>query len=343
MAKSAPVVARLLLPDDANPAGNVHGGTILQLMEQAGMIAATRHCNSKEDDDFHGEKIAGLARIETMAFHQPMFVGEVASLTADIVFTSDRSVLVNVVVTAQNIAKGTNRITNTGELWYLSFVPPKDGKEPLIVSVPQVLPPVDDGPALDEYNKAKCAYEKRKKETASSSEAEGSSCLGIDDYKPELDGKKPSENSQTLCQLVLPGDCGISKVAFGGFIMKLMDNAAGCCAYKLCLTNVVTVSITSMDFVNFVKLGNIVTIDAVPAFSAHKSVEIAVTVSVLSLENKENIIVARGNFTFVSLNKDNKVIPVPRLLLESKAEIEQALIAQKRYEEAKQARLGKKG
>jgi acyl-CoA hydrolase len=36
-------VARLCLPDDANVAGNVHGGTILHLMEEAGMITATRH------------------------------------------------------------------------------------------------------------------------------------------------------------------------------------------------------------------------------------------------------------------------------------------------------------
>ena len=45
----APTVARLLLPDDANPSGNVHGGTILQLMDQAGMITATRHANSGND------------------------------------------------------------------------------------------------------------------------------------------------------------------------------------------------------------------------------------------------------------------------------------------------------
>ena len=38
-------VSRIMLPDDSNLAGNVHGGTILKLIEEAGEIIATRHCN----------------------------------------------------------------------------------------------------------------------------------------------------------------------------------------------------------------------------------------------------------------------------------------------------------
>lgn len=37
---------RLTLPDDANIYGNVHGGTILKLIEEAGAIIATRYCNN---------------------------------------------------------------------------------------------------------------------------------------------------------------------------------------------------------------------------------------------------------------------------------------------------------
>jgi len=39
------VIKRLTLPDDANIYGNVHGGTILKLIEDAGTIIATRYCN----------------------------------------------------------------------------------------------------------------------------------------------------------------------------------------------------------------------------------------------------------------------------------------------------------
>lgn len=34
-------------PDDANIVGNVHGGTILKMIEEAGCIISTRHCNSQ--------------------------------------------------------------------------------------------------------------------------------------------------------------------------------------------------------------------------------------------------------------------------------------------------------
>ena len=48
MASKNIVVARILLPDDANVAGNVHGGTTLKLMEEAGLIVATRYANNKD-------------------------------------------------------------------------------------------------------------------------------------------------------------------------------------------------------------------------------------------------------------------------------------------------------
>lgn len=37
---------RIMRPDDANVAGNVHGGTVLKMIEEAGAIISTRHCNS---------------------------------------------------------------------------------------------------------------------------------------------------------------------------------------------------------------------------------------------------------------------------------------------------------
>lgn len=35
----------MMRPDDANIVGNVHGGTILKMIEEAGCIIGTRHCN----------------------------------------------------------------------------------------------------------------------------------------------------------------------------------------------------------------------------------------------------------------------------------------------------------
>ncbi len=37
---------RLMNPDDANVFGNVHGGSILQFIDEAGAILVTKYCNS---------------------------------------------------------------------------------------------------------------------------------------------------------------------------------------------------------------------------------------------------------------------------------------------------------
>ena len=42
-------VCRIMKPDDANLAGNVHGGTTLKMIEEAGYIIATRHFNKFRD------------------------------------------------------------------------------------------------------------------------------------------------------------------------------------------------------------------------------------------------------------------------------------------------------
>mmetsp|Transcript_23635 Transcript_23635/g.47922 ORF Transcript_23635/g.47922 Transcript_23635/m.47922 type:complete len:363 (-) Transcript_23635:139-1227(-) len=343
----APVVARLLLPDDANIAGNVHGGTILKLMEQAGMIAATRFCNSDESQEFHGKKVAVLTRIETMSFLKPMFVGDVASVTVDVIFTSERSILTNVVVKAENFAKGTTRITNSGKLWYAVVVPPNhlpDGvTEPLVVSVPQILPPSendDEGRALLQYKEAEELYKLRKETGKDKSEDEKSQKfqLFLESYETPTDGTTPTESSQNLSQLVLPGDCAEGGVAFGGFIMKLMDNAAGCCAWRHCKMNVVTVSIKAMNFTDFIKLGDIVTIRAIPVFVSTKSMEIEVT-ALSSSVNRGDVTVAVGTFVFVALDNKGKVAAIPPLRLQGEEEIFKAFIAQVQYEEAKRKRF----
>ena len=78
--------SRVMLPDDTNPMGNVHGGTILKLIEQAGHIVATRHCNQSRNDKESTSSLSSsmtsvLARVEHMDFHNPIYVGEVAQVS----------------------------------------------------------------------------------------------------------------------------------------------------------------------------------------------------------------------------------------------------------------------
>lgn len=359
MASKNIVVARILLPDDANVAGNVHGGTTLKLMEEAGLIVATRYANNKDcSSSGKNSSIAALVRFETMAFHKPILVGQVASCTTEILYTSARSMLVEVVVHAEDLTKGTNSVTNTGWLWYVCLSPSEASEEDgdskwKIAKVPQMIIPTEET-ALKKYEKVKVKYTMRK--TVSSSQVSGLDDTSADvantdsdfeafkqQYTIPDDGRSPSESEQILCQMVLPGDCGPYKIAFGGFVMKLMDNAAGCSAWKHCRTNVVTVAISDMDFVTWVRLGDLCTIRSKVVFVSSKSIEIEVVAltasAILSKGDPVNdTIVARGLFTFVSLGSDGKVMNVPKLKLDTEQDMKNAFLGEKRYQAAKKAR-----
>ncbi|XDV48541.1 hypothetical protein PO909_017940 [Leuciscus waleckii] len=97
-----PHIPRIMRPDDANIVGNVHGGTILKMIEEAGCIISTRHCNSQNGDHC----LAALARVERTDFLYPMFIGEVAHVSAEITYTSKHSVEVQINVLSENIVTG---------------------------------------------------------------------------------------------------------------------------------------------------------------------------------------------------------------------------------------------
>ena len=95
-----------------------------------------------------------------------------------------------------------------------------------------------------------------------------------------------------------------------------------------------------MDFVSWVRLGDLCTIRSKVVFASSKSLEIEVVASVTSVASKgEDVTVARGLFTFVSLGKDGKVLAVPKLVLENEDDMQNAFRGFQRYEAAKKARL----
>ncbi|KAM3872415.1 cytosolic acyl coenzyme A thioester hydrolase [Diretmus argenteus] len=95
-------LCRIMRPDDANIVGNVHGGTILKMIEEAGCIISTRHCNTQNGD----RCVAALVRVEKTEFLFPMFIGEVAHVSAEITYASKHSLELQVKVMAENILTG---------------------------------------------------------------------------------------------------------------------------------------------------------------------------------------------------------------------------------------------
>jgi len=102
-------IAQVMLPQDTNPAGNVHGGVIMKLIDTAAAVVASRHarCNTV------------TASIDRLVFHHPVFVGDVLFLKACLNMVGKSSMEVGVRVEAENYLTGEVRHTASA---YLTFV-----------------------------------------------------------------------------------------------------------------------------------------------------------------------------------------------------------------------------
>ena len=90
MKDSRIVISEVMMPSQANPNGNVHGGEIMKLMDSAAYAAARRYARSN----------VVTARVDELEFHLPIRIGDLVVVTADIVYVghSSMEVAVNVIV-----------------------------------------------------------------------------------------------------------------------------------------------------------------------------------------------------------------------------------------------------
>jgi uncharacterized protein (TIGR00369 family) len=121
ISESTIIMAQLMNPQDANPAGNVHGGVIMKLIDNAAGCAAVRHSRSN----------VVTASIDRMDFHNPVFVGDLVTLRASINFIGKTSMELGVRVEAENLITGKKRHTASA---YLTFVALDSHGRPLPLS-----------------------------------------------------------------------------------------------------------------------------------------------------------------------------------------------------------------
>ncbi len=118
-------LARIMLPSDANPAGNVHGGTVMKLIDDAAAAVATRHARTN----------VVTVTIDSLTFHAPVYVGNLMTLKASVNCVGRTSMEVGVRVEAENLRTGEIRHTSSA---YLSFVALDDNDKP--TPVPDLVP-----------------------------------------------------------------------------------------------------------------------------------------------------------------------------------------------------------
>jgi uncharacterized protein (TIGR00369 family) len=98
-----------MLPSDANPYGNVHGGEIMKLIDACAGAAATRHARSR----------VVTARIDELSFLAPVYVGHLVTAFASVNHVGRSSMEVGVRVDSEDLLTGTGAHVASA---YLVFV-----------------------------------------------------------------------------------------------------------------------------------------------------------------------------------------------------------------------------
>ena len=110
-------LAQFMQPEHANSQGNVHGGWIMKLVDEAGALASTRHAAHR----------TVTVAIDQMVFRQPIHIGDMVIFNAEVTYAGHTSMEVEVDVVAENPITGQQTHTNTA---FLVFVAIDDNGKP---------------------------------------------------------------------------------------------------------------------------------------------------------------------------------------------------------------------
>jgi uncharacterized protein (TIGR00369 family) len=122
-------IAQLMQPEHANNLGNVHGGWIMKLVDEAGALACMRHAQ---------RRVVTVA-IDSFVFRHPIRIGDLVILDAEVTYAGRTSMEVEVQVVAENPITGQQTHTNNAYLVYVAL--DDDGRS---VPVPPLITETED-------------------------------------------------------------------------------------------------------------------------------------------------------------------------------------------------------
>lgn len=123
------VMTVLMTPGMANFTGNVHGGTILKLLDQVAYACASRYA---------GRYVVTLS-VDQVMFRQPIHVGELVTFLASVNHTGTSSMEIGIKVVAEDIR---NKVVRHANSCFFTMVAVDDDGKP--TPVPPLQPATPD-------------------------------------------------------------------------------------------------------------------------------------------------------------------------------------------------------
>ena len=109
--ESKVILTQVMNVTHANLLGNVHGGLLMKMCDEAGGFAAAKHT---------GHTCVTVA-VDSMTFHSPVHIGNLVTCSAEVSWVGRTSVETRVVVTAENVLTGEVTHTNTAYFVYVAL------------------------------------------------------------------------------------------------------------------------------------------------------------------------------------------------------------------------------
>lgn len=142
-----------------------------------------------------------------------------------------------------------------------------------------------------------------------------------------------------MAQIVMPSHVnGSGSMLFGGVVMQWIDVCAGVAAMRHARGAVVTASIDRLDFLNPIRLGDIVILEAQVNYAAKTSMEVGCRVHTEDPKTGQRRPTTKAYLTFVGVDAEGRPRTIPPLVLSSDEDRRRASRAEARRAERLAAR-----
>jgi acyl-CoA hydrolase len=166
-------ITELMLPSHSNFGGKVHGGHILNLMDQIAFACASKH----------SRKYCVTASVNKVDFLNPIEVGELITLKASLNYTGRTSMVIGVRVESENVTTGKKKHCNSS--YFTMVAKDADGRS---TPVPGLI--IEDEQGVRRF----CRSIQRKKQAMSRNSQFESSQFKINDHLKDLDNENVKIN-----------------------------------------------------------------------------------------------------------------------------------------------------
>ncbi|WP_461532745.1 acyl-CoA thioesterase [Sinomicrobium sp.] len=148
--------------------------------------------------------------------------------------------------------------------------------------------------------------------------------------------KTVEESAVTISVLMLPSHTNFSGKIHGGYILSLLDQIAFACASKHSGAYCVTASVDTVDFLNPVEVGELVTLKASINFAGNSSMIIGIRVEAENIQTGKVKHCNSSYFTMVAKNEAGQNVGVPGIIIRNEKELQRFHKSLKRIEHKKE-------